>query len=37
MVAYSFKDKNGNDIKLIDYASAGKDWKTTVAAWLRTK
>jgi DUF1680 family protein len=36
MVMYSFKDKNGNDIRLVDYASTGKDWKSTVAAWLKT-
>ena len=37
MVMYSFKDKNGNDIRLVDYASTGKDWKSTVAAWMKTK
>ena len=32
-----FTDKNGEDFYLVDYASAGKDWKTEIAAWLRTK
>ena len=31
-----FTDKNGKDFYLIDYASAGRDWKTEIAAWLKT-
>lgn len=29
-----FKDMDGNRFSLIDYGSAGRDWKTTIAAWL---
>ncbi len=36
-VMYTFKDMNGEDIRLVDYASAGKDWKSPIAAWLPTK
>ena len=32
-----FTDKNGEDFYLVDYASAGRDWETVMAAWLRTK
>jgi len=32
-----FTDKNGEKFYLVDYASAGRDWKTKIAAWLRTK
>lgn len=32
-----FTDKRGEDFYLVDYASAGKDWETVIAAWLRTK
>ena len=32
-----FADKNGEEFYLVDYSSAGKDWKTDIAAWLRTK
>lgn len=32
-----FTDKNGKDFYLVDYASAGKDWETEIAAWLKTK
>ena len=28
---------DGKTVALTDYASLGRDWKTTVAAWLRTK
>ena len=29
-----FTDKNGESFYLIDYASAGKDWKSDIAAWI---
>ena len=32
-----FTDKNGGEFYLVDYSSAGKDWNTEIAAWLRTK
>ena len=32
-----FTDTNGDPVHLIDYASAGKDWETAIAAWLPTK
>ncbi len=32
-----FTDKSGKDFYLVDYASAGKDWQTEIAAWLKTK
>jgi len=32
-----FTDKNGEKFYLVDYASAGRDWETTIAAWLKTK
>lgn len=32
-----FTDRNGQAFYLVDYASAGKDWQTEIAAWLRTK
>ena len=32
-----FTDKNGEEFYLVDYSSAGKDWKTEIAAWLRTE
>ncbi len=32
-----FVDKNGEEFYLVDYSSAGKDWQTEIAAWLRTK
>ena len=33
-VKCEFTDKNGQKFHLIDYASAGKDWDTDIAAWL---
>ena len=30
------KEKNGDPVTLVDYASAGKDWNTDIAAWIRT-
>ena len=32
-----FTDRNGEDFYLVDYASAGRDWETEIAAWLKTK
>lgn len=29
-----FSDDNGSDFCLIDYASAGRDWESVIAAWL---
>ena len=29
--------KKGETFYLVDYASAGRDWETEIAAWLRTK
>ena len=33
----NLQSTNGEPITLVDYASAGKDWNTVIAAWLRTK
>lgn len=32
-----FTETNGKTTRLIDYASAGRDWKTLIAAWMKTK
>ena len=37
MLKMQFTDRNGEDFYLVDYASAGRDWETEIAAWLRTK
>ena len=37
IVKMEFTDKKGEKFHLIDYASAGKDWDTVIAAWLKTK
>ncbi len=37
MLRLSFEDEKGERFDLIDYASAGRDWNTTIAAWLKTK
>ncbi|MBE5783260.1 MAG: hypothetical protein E7329_08120 [Clostridiales bacterium] len=34
LVKVAFKDKQGNPFYLVDYASAGRDWETCIAAWL---
>ena len=34
LVKCAFHDENGKVFYLIDYASAGRDWKTRIAAWL---
>ncbi len=36
IIKMKFKGKDGNDFYLVDYASAGKDWNTEIAAWLKT-
>lgn len=35
-VAVILKDSHGNNVTLCDYSSIGKDWDTTIAAWLAT-
>ena len=35
-VVCRLKEKNGNAVTLVDYASAGKDWETDIAAWIQT-
>ena len=37
MVLMKFYDLNGAEFSLVDYQSAGKDWKSNMAAWLRTE
>lgn len=37
MVKMRFVDKKGKEFYLVDYASAGQDWKSEIAAWLPTK
>lgn len=37
MVSCRLQGADGDDITLVDYASAGKDWKTPIAAWLQTQ
>ncbi len=37
LVRCELESTNGETITLVDYASAGKDWETDIAAWLRTK
>ena len=37
VIKLSFTSENGEKFNLIDYSSAGKDWRTTIAAWLPTK
>lgn len=32
-----FTDRAGTPFYLVDYASAGRDWETEIAAWLRTQ
>lgn len=32
-----FTDGEGKPFTLVDYASAGRDWESTIAAWLPTK
>ncbi|MBR5545642.1 MAG: glycoside hydrolase family 127 protein [Clostridia bacterium] len=37
IVKVAFTPENGEAYTLVDYASAGKDWETTIAAWLPTR
>ena len=37
MVLVKFYDVHGKEFSLVDYQSAGKDWKSKVATWLRTE
>ena len=37
MVKLKFVNDKGEDVYLVDYASAGLDWETPIAAWLPTK
>jgi hypothetical protein len=30
-------EANGEKTRLVDYASAGRDWETLIAAWMKTK
>ncbi|MBE5772930.1 MAG: hypothetical protein E7337_03220 [Clostridiales bacterium] len=34
MVKLAFANREGAEFHLVDYASAGRDWETTIAAWL---
>ena len=36
-VKVTFAPENGESYTLVDYASAGKDWQSTIAAWLPTR
>ena len=36
MVDLEFEGKNGEKFRLVDYASAGRDWETPISAWLPT-
>lgn len=37
LVKCHLESLDGQPITLVDYASAGRDWKTTIAAWLPTE
>ena len=37
MVLLKFYDVHGAEFSLVDYQSAGKDWQSNMAAWLRTE
>ena len=37
VIQVRMQSSGGEEFTLVDYASAGKDWKTDIAAWLRTK
>ncbi len=37
LLKMKFTDNNGDEFYLVDYASAGKDWQSEIAAWLKTK
>ncbi|MBQ7321944.1 MAG: glycoside hydrolase family 127 protein [Clostridia bacterium] len=36
LLSCTFTDRDGMDFRLVDYASAGRDWETVIAAWLPT-
>jgi len=36
-VKVTFAPENGESYTLVDYASAGKDWQSAIAAWLPTR
>jgi len=36
-VKMTFTPENGESYTLVDYASAGKDWQSAIAAWLPTR
>ena len=36
LLSCTFTDADGAEFRLIDYASAGRDWQTDIAAWLPT-
>lgn len=37
LLKMKFKDKSTGEFYLVDYCSAGRDWQTDIAAWLKTK
>lgn len=37
LVRCQLESSDGDPINLVDYASAGRDWNTTIAVWLPTK
>ena len=37
LLKMKFIDRKGQPFYMVDYASAGKNWDTDIAAWLRTK
>ena len=37
LLGCTFTDADGKAFRLVDYASAGRDWQTTIAAWLPTE
>ena len=37
LVKMRFSTEGGEDFYLVDYAHAGRDWETTIAAWLPTE
>jgi len=36
LLSCTFTDTDGKTFRLVDYASAGRDWQTPIAAWLPT-
>ncbi|MBQ8893100.1 MAG: glycoside hydrolase family 127 protein [Clostridia bacterium] len=37
LLKLEFTAENGEKFYLVDYSSAGRDWETTIAAWMPTK